>query len=262
MKYYIEITIDEKNQNFFEILARLFYLTHLGFVEVAKQSENPNKSKIAIAFPEYQYTENSATKKGFGIIGTKLRLFSQSREDLEKFNANSRFLAITDYIKITEILEVPASKVTSFAVFMRHQEKTNLAKISKRYLQREEKLLDIINNSQDSTEVNNARQKLTARQNRRQNLDIHQFINSEDYNKKELSKIDLPFINVVSNDKKPNSDFNKKQKNYFKLWVKKINVDKEFLGDFNSYGLSQNSSDKASYHNLEDIRKLATIPEF
>ena len=144
MKFYQEITIipnHEIDKNF--ILSRLFFLTHLGLVEVAKQSDNPNKSKIAIAFPKYQYNENintkkdednkntnnkSPAKKGFGIIGTKLRLFAKNREDLENFNASSRFSSIIYYIKITEILEVPASKISSYAVFMRHQEKTNLAK--------------------------------------------------------------------------------------------------------------------------------------
>jgi hypothetical protein len=70
MKYYIEIKIDEKKQNFFEILSRLFHLTHLGLVEVAKIGNNPDKSNIAIAFPEYKYSENVDTKKDEGNKNT------------------------------------------------------------------------------------------------------------------------------------------------------------------------------------------------
>ena len=281
MKYYIEITIDEKNQNFFEILSRLFYLTHLGLVEVAKIGNNPNKSNIAIAFPDYQYSENIGTKKdegnkntnnknpakkGFGIIGSRVRLFTKNREDLENFNATSRFSAIIDYVKITEILEVPTSKINSYAVFMRHQEKTNLQKLSKRYLDREQKLLNIINNSSDPTEITKAQQQLTARQNRRQNLDINQFIASEEYNKKQLAKVFLPYINVKSNDKNSPEKLGEKprenQQNYFKLWVKKIKVSAEVSGEFSTYGFAQNLHGKGSSTDLADINQLPTTPEF
>lgn len=302
MKFYQEITIipnHEIDKNF--ILSRLFFLTHLGLVEVAKIGDNPNKSKIAIAFPEYQYSQKTlttkiddeqnpnsqiinsqnpnsqkpnsqshnpqnlkdSTQKNFVTkLGTKLRLFAKNREDLENFNASSRFSSIIDYIKITEILEVPASKISSYAVFMRHQEKTNLAKISKRYLQREQKLLDIINNSKDQLEINKAQQQLTARQNRRENLDINQFVNSKNYNNKQLSKIDLPFINVVSNDKNLQQDSNNNKKNYFKLWVKKTVVSSEVFGEFNTYGFAQNLHGKGSGTDLVDIKKLPTVPEF
>jgi len=250
MKFYQEITIipnHEIDKNF--ILSRLFYLTHLGLVEVAKIGNNPDKSKIAIAFPEYKYSENvdtkkdegnkntnnkSPAKKGFGIIGSKIRLFAKTREELEKFNASQRFLSINDYIEITEILEVPSSKITSYAVFMRHQEKTNLEKISKRYVNREQKLLNIINNSLDQIEINKAQQQLTARQNRRQNLDINEFIASEEYNKKQLAKVFLPYINVKSNDKASQEKPQENRQNYFKLWVKKISVANQVFGEFNT----------------------------
>ena len=282
MKFYQEITIipnHEIDKNF--ILARLFYLTHLGLVEVAKIGNNPNKSNIAIGFPDYQYNENvgtkkdegnkntnnkSSTKKGFGIIGSRVRLFAKNREDLENFNASSRFSSIIDYVKIIEILEVPASKINSYAVFMRHQEKTNLAKLSKRYLDREQKLLNIINNSPDQTEITKAQQQLTARQNRRQNLDINQFIASEEYNKKQLEKVFLPYINVKSNDKNSPEKSEEKpqenQQNYFKLWVKKIKVSAEVSGEFSTYGFAQNLHGKGSSTDLADINQLPTIPEF
>ena len=236
-----------------------------------------NKSNIAIAFPDYQYSENVGTKKdegnkntnnkspakkGFGIIGSRVRLFTKNREDLENFNANSRFSSIIDYVKITEILEVPASKINSYAVFMRHQEKTNLAKLSKRYLDREQKLLNIINNSSDPTEITKAQQQLTARQNRRQNLDINQFIASEEYNKKQLEKVFLPYINVKSNDKNSPEKPRENNQNYFKLWVKKIAVSAEVLGKFSTYGFAQNLHGKGSSTDLADINQLPTIPEF
>ncbi len=286
MKFYQEITIipnHEIDKNF--ILARLFYLAHLGLVEVAKIGNNPNKSNIAIAFPEYQYSENidtkkdegnkntknkSPAKKGFGIIGSRVRLFAKNREDLENFNAMQRFSSIIDYVKITEILEVPASKINSYAVFMRHQEKTNLQKLSKRYLDREQKLLNIINNSSDPTEITKAQQQLTARQNRRQNLDINQFIASEEYNKKQLEKVFLPYINVKSNDKNSPEKLEEKSgekpqgnhQNYFKLWVKKIKVSAEVSGEFSTYGFAQNLHGKGSSTDLADINQLPTIPEF
>lgn len=286
MKFYQEIIIipnHEIDKNF--ILARLFYLTHLGLVEVAKIGNNPNKSNIAIGFPDYQYSENIGTKKdegnkntnnkspakkGFGIIGSRVRLFAKNREDLENFNASSRFSSIIDYVKITEILEVPASKINSYAVFMRHQEKTNLQKLSKRYIDREQKLLNIINNSSDPAEITKAQQQLTARQNRRQNLDINQFIASEEYNKKQLAKVFLPYINVKSNDKnspekleeKSGEKPQKNHQNYFKLWVKKIKVSAEFSGEFSTYGFAQNLHGKGSSTDLADINQLPTIPEF
>ncbi len=280
MKFYQEITIipnHEIDKSF--ILARLFYLTHLSLVEVAKIGNNPNRSNIAIAFPDYQYNENVGTKKdegnkngnnkspakkGFGIIGSRVRLFAKNRVDLENFNATQKFLSIIDYVKITEILEVPASKISSYAVFMRHQEKSNLQKISKRYLDREQKLLNIINNSPNQAEITKAQQQLTARQNRRQNLDINQFIASEEYNKKQLAKVFLPYINVKSNDKKEKSREKpqENQQNYFKLWVKKIAVLAEVSGDFSTYGFAQNLNGKVSSTDLADINQLPTIPEF
>ena len=283
MKFYQEIIIipnHEIDKNF--ILARLFFLTHLGLVEVAKIGNNPNKSNIAIGFPDYQYSENIDTKKDEGNkntnnknpvkngFGSRVRLFAKNREDLENFNATSRFSAIIDYVKITEILEVSASKINSYAVFMRHQEKTNLQKLSKRYLDREQKLLNIINNSSDPTEITKAQQQLTARQNRRQNLDINQFIASEEYNKKQLAKVFLPYINVKSNDKNSPEKLEEKspkkpqenQQNYFKLWVKKIKVSAEVFGEFSTYGFAQNLHGKGSSTDLADINQLPTIPEF
>jgi CRISPR-associated endonuclease Csy4 len=278
MKFYLEITIlpNQEIDKYF-ILSRLFHLTHLGLVEVAKIGNNPDKSNIAIAFPEYKYSENvaikkdesnkntnnkSPAKKGFGIIGSTIRLFAKTREELEKFNASQRFSAINEYIEITEILEVPSSKITSYAVFMRHQEKTNLEKISKRYVNREQKLLNIINNSPDQTEINKAQQQLTARQNRRQNLDINEFIASEEYNKKQLAKVFLPHINVKSNDKASQEKPQENRQNYFKLWVKKISVANQVLGEFNTYGFAQNQHGKGSSTDLADINQLPTIPEF
>lgn len=281
MKHYIEIAIDEKNQNFFETLSRLFYLTHLGLVEVAKDKNfdkgNPNKSSIAIAFPDYQFSEKSSAKKeennkdeniksptkksfkkGFGVIGSRLRLFSINREDLEKFNATKKFSPIQDYIKISEIQEVPISKVTSYAVFTRYQPKTNLAKLTKRYQAREEKLLNIINNSSDQTLINKAKEQLQARQKKRDNLPLKQFIESEKYNKNQLQKVFYPFINVVSNDKNSAN----KHKNYFKLWVRKFEVSAPVIGEFNTYGFAQNQHGKGSGLILDDIRNLANVPEF
>ena len=130
--------------------------------------------------------------------------------------------------------------------------------------------MNIINNSSDPTEITKAQQQLTARQNRRQNLDINQFIASEEYNKKQLAKVFLPYINVKSNDKNSPEKLEEKspkkpqenQQNYFKLWVKKIKVSAEVSGEFSTYGFAQNLHGKGSSTDLADINQLPTIPEF
>ena len=252
MKYYIEITIDEKKQNFFEILSRLFTQIHLGLVALKYRDDNKcdsDKVDIGISFPDYQFNQSKNAKAKAGIIGSKIRLFAVDRQLLEKFNSQNPFLALQDYIDLTNILEVP-SNISSWAIFHRYQPKTSFERLAIRYNKREQELLNTINNSQDQIKINDAKQKLEKRKNHRNNQSLEDYL--QGYKLLELKKINLPFLNIKSLG----------GNHHYKIWIKKTaTTSKNFLG-FSTYGLAQLDGKQNYYDHENKFNNLPAVPIF
>ena len=130
MKYYLEITlIDGGDEPLYFIWSRLYAQLHLALVEVKNHND---KSNIGVSFPEYRFNE----EKGIGFLGTKLRLFANSEDELHNLNINSWLARLSDYIHITSIREVPTHKITGHGTFSRKQVKTNADRLARHRVKR------------------------------------------------------------------------------------------------------------------------------
>jgi len=228
MKYYQELSlIENKEINFFDLLSRLLTQIHLGLVSI--QDEN-KKSPIGISFPEYFMGEK------FGVIGSKVRIFAQNQDDLLKFDAAKWLSRLTDYVHITSIREVPL-KITGYAIYNRYQPKINKERLARRYLNREEKLKNIVSDSKSTNEqIKKAQEQLKKREQLRdtENKDFSTAL--ADYDNIKSKSVNLPFIKMKSLETKHN----------FCLWIKKTQTDKPNYQKFSTYGLSA----------------ISTLPEF
>lgn len=122
---YIEITLLpalEISQPF--LLSKLFTAIHMKLVEMKDEKGNVD---IGLSFPEY----SDANK----TLGTKLRLFAQTREVLERFDVKTTLKIYSEYAHFTSIREVP-DKVSSYVQFKRIQPPATRDQLAKRKAKR------------------------------------------------------------------------------------------------------------------------------
>lgn len=130
MKHYLEITlIDGGNESLYFIWSKLYAQLHLALVEVKKHND---KSNIGVSFPEYRFNP----EKGIGFLGTKLRVFANSEEELQTLNIITWLARLSDYIHVSSIREVPVHKITGYAIFSRKQVKTNASRLARHRIKR------------------------------------------------------------------------------------------------------------------------------
>lgn len=130
MKYYLEITlIDGGDEPLYFIWSKFYAQLHLALVE-AKNSND--KSNIGVSFPEYRFNE----EKSIGFLGKKLRLVANSEGELHSLDMKKWLERLNDYIHITSIREVPAHKISGYAIFSRKQVKTNAERLARHRVKR------------------------------------------------------------------------------------------------------------------------------
>lgn len=114
MKYYIELALnDHLKIKMYDLLSKCYMQLHLAFVE---QKDEHNKVLFGVSFPEYHFDDN----KQFGMLGTKLRIFSDSESELQALNLSNWLNRLLDYVHISSIREVPKS-IKSYATYSRKQ---------------------------------------------------------------------------------------------------------------------------------------------
>ncbi|WP_111858529.1 type I-F CRISPR-associated endoribonuclease Cas6/Csy4 [Acinetobacter sp. CFCC 10889] len=130
MKYYIEVTL-MKNDDFspYELWSRIYTQLHIAFAEI---KDADNKVNIGLSFPQYRFN----VEKGIGFLGEKIRLFAETRADLEKINIQKWLERLTDYLHITSIREVPEAKIAGYATYSRKQVKTNAERLARHRVKR------------------------------------------------------------------------------------------------------------------------------
>lgn len=117
MNYYQELILFENSEvGIGFIWQKVFQQVHIALVENGYESsrklnDNSEKllrnSKIAVSFPTYGDAKFP--------LGSKLRLFSETKEELEKLNIDKWLNRLTDYAQISSIQLVPDS--ATFMVF-------------------------------------------------------------------------------------------------------------------------------------------------
>lgn len=126
MNVYLDITLlpsGDIETNF--LLEKVYQQIHLRLVNL----KIPNgSSAIGVSFPNYNAEKCQ--------LGTQLRLFAESVQILENFNAKKCLSCLSDYVHITSIRDVP-SNVTSYIRFKRKQSKSNTERLARRKAIRE-----------------------------------------------------------------------------------------------------------------------------
>jgi CRISPR-associated endonuclease Csy4 len=117
MKFFLDIgLVPDAETNLGFLWQKVFQQVHIALVENGYESERKlndssvkilRNSKIAVSFPEYGNKKFS--------LGSKLRLFSETNEELEKLNIDKWLNRLTDYVQISSIQPVPDN--AAFMVF-------------------------------------------------------------------------------------------------------------------------------------------------
>lgn len=130
MKFYIEIKLNSCEEIPLSLLWEKFFpQIHLGLASIKEIENGKEKSPIGVSFPEYKMGEK------FGVIGSKLRLFANDELTLQNFDVQKWLSRLSDYVHISGIREVP-QKINGYAIFSRHQPKTNKERLARRYAKR------------------------------------------------------------------------------------------------------------------------------
>lgn len=211
MKYYIELQLlpnDEVNLSF--IWQKAFQQVHIALVEHGYESERKLKhgdtkilrnSKIAVSFPEYE-------KHRFPL-GSKLRLFAQTREELEKLDIQTWLNRLTDYVEIGGIKATPEN--ASPIVFA--QKRVKGVKRTGDAVRRKEKYLA----QKFGDDLDPTRKALSL--------------------KKTFEKCQLPFIRLESQSTKKRGG-----NGIFQIFIEKRDANESAKCEYDCYGLALSST--------------------
>lgn len=126
LQYYEEITLlpgEEISQAF--LWTKVFTQIHIAFA--AYQHTNGNMP-FAVSFPEFKDDDP----------GRKLRVFGESREELEALNLPGYLHRLTDYIHLPSIRRLPSARIKGYAIYSRYQPDSSAERKARRYAKRHE----------------------------------------------------------------------------------------------------------------------------
>lgn len=130
MKYFFELTFISNNEfSFYQLWSKVYGQIHLAFVET---KDDDNKINLGVSFPGYQFNN----EKGIGFLGSKLRVFANSEEELQKLDIEHWLERFNDYVHISSIKQVPTHKITGYVIFSRKQVKTNADRLARHRVKR------------------------------------------------------------------------------------------------------------------------------
>lgn len=121
MKYYVEITLlPDSDMTVYYLWERIYQQVHLALVE---NKEADNTVKIGVSFPEYNFERHS--------LGTKLRLFAATEEQLNALKLERWLARLSDYAHSKCVKEVP-SDLEGYGCFKRLAEKGSNERLARR----------------------------------------------------------------------------------------------------------------------------------
>lgn len=197
MKYYIDITLlPDAEVGLGFLWQKVYQQLHLALVD-AKSLLKDSDSVIAVSFPEY----------GDKVypLGSKLRLFSLTKEAFSLLDIEKWLIRLTDYVHFKQVNVVPDT--ASYVCFTRQQFTTNLNRLARRRVKRKGGSLAQA---------------------------LNYYADFEDH------KSNLPFVNMVSLSS--SKSFAGMENHKFRLFIVKEVADDFKRGDVNAYGLSASES--------------------
>lgn len=97
----------------YAIWSKLYNQLHIGLADVANTH---GIRTIGVAFPDYRYSE----QYNKGTLGSRLRVFAPSRDELDKLDLPLRLTRLSDYVHIKAIADV-GDKATGYVVVERYR---------------------------------------------------------------------------------------------------------------------------------------------
>ena len=136
MQHYIELTLikDSEISPYF-IWSKLYTQLHLAFVE---QKDANLQIVYGVSFPEYKQIE--AKGKKITLLGSKLRVFANSLQELEQLNLDKWLERLTDYVHIKSPKQV--ENVTHYLTVNRYRPQANAGNLARRYASRHDVSVD------------------------------------------------------------------------------------------------------------------------
>ncbi|MDP8100947.1 type I-F CRISPR-associated endoribonuclease Cas6/Csy4 [Phocoenobacter atlanticus] len=215
MNYYQEVTlIKNADISLYFIWSKTFTQLHLALVEQAKKvnGESAKTSDIGVSFPEYRCFEKEG--KTVATLGSKLRIFAQTQQELEQLDFKKWLERLADYVHCSSIKAVPEQ--VSYICVKRFRQEKNRDRQVRRYAKRHNKTFDEVKTeriAQIMQQENLSREKALIRY----------------YN----PPLELrPYIKLKSES----------NQNEFSLQIEQIDVDTYQSGQFNTYGLSSTTT--------------------
>ncbi|MDP8079120.1 type I-F CRISPR-associated endoribonuclease Cas6/Csy4 [Phocoenobacter skyensis] len=215
MNYYQEVTlIKNADISLYFIWSKAFTQLHLALVEQAKKTngESAETSNIGVSFPEYRCFEKEG--KTVAILGSKLRIFAHTEQELEQLDFKKWLERLADYVHCSSIKAVPEQ--VSYICVKRFRQEKNRDRQIRRYAKRHNKTFDEVKAeriAQIMQQENLSREKA---------LILY-------YN----PPLELrPYIKLKSES----------NQNEFSLQIEQIDVDTYQSGKFNTYGLSSTTT--------------------
>lgn len=130
MKFYQEITLlPDAETGIYFLWQKIFQQIHFALVNIKNADE---KVSVGISFPEYVNSTESSEKQ----LGSKLRLFAETKEELEKLDIEKYLARFSDYVHITTIRPIPQPRIQGYAVFSRWSVDLNPERLARRYAKR------------------------------------------------------------------------------------------------------------------------------
>ena len=125
MKYFQEVALlRDARIDLYDFWQIAFQQIHIA---LADNKNDDGGSSVGVSFPEYD--------AGAYLLGTKLRLFAHSSEELEKLQCERWLQRLQDYLHISNIRDVP-DHVDGYACFRQLKPKGSLEKQARRRAKR------------------------------------------------------------------------------------------------------------------------------
>lgn len=130
MDYYIELTLikDSEISPYF-IWSKLYTQLHLAFVE---QKDANEQVPYGVSFPEYKSTQMK--DKQIMLLGSKLRVFANSADELQKLDLDKWLARLTDYVHVKSPKRV--ENVTHYLTVNRYRPQASAENLARRYARR------------------------------------------------------------------------------------------------------------------------------
>ena len=199
MHHYIELTLikDSEISPYF-IWSKLYTQLHLAFVE---QKDANEQIPYGVSFPEYKSIENKG--KRIMLLGSKLRVFANSADEMQKLDLNKWLARLTDYVHVKSSKQVES--VTHYLMVNRYRPKPNVEKVAERFA-------------------------------KHKGITFEEALQHCQQYKKGWK--DYPYIQMKSLSTKPESGHGRE----FSICIKQSVAEKQTQGKFSCYGLSATST--------------------